>query len=115
MLPWLKMVADEDGIEADLLGKTREAQQLARRELLRRCLVSEPDHCTSPGWRHPSRQLPTWISLAEIYRVAGNKRPAKKGKRPCISELPCRSATSVATAQSCANSPSSPRPKATRV
>jgi hypothetical protein len=35
MLPWLKMVADEDGIETDVLGKTRKAQQLARRELLR--------------------------------------------------------------------------------
>jgi hypothetical protein len=40
VLPWLKVVADEDRIETDFLGKTREGQQLARRELLRRCLVS---------------------------------------------------------------------------
>src|SRR4051794_17055544 len=44
MLPWLKVIADKDRIEPDFLGKTREAQQLARRELLRRCLVSELDH-----------------------------------------------------------------------
>src|ERR1700754_3199127 len=55
VLPWLKVVADEDRIETDLLGKAREAQQLARRELLRRSLVSELDHRTSPGWR---RSLP---------------------------------------------------------
>ena len=35
MLPWLKVVADEDQIETDFLGKAREAQQLAWRELLR--------------------------------------------------------------------------------
>src|SRR5207237_5899893 len=55
MLPRLKVVADEDRIEADFLGKAREAQQLARRELLRRCLVSELDHRTSPGWRRSCR------------------------------------------------------------
>ena len=51
VLPWLKVVADEDRIETDFLGKTREIQQLARRELLRRCLVSELDQYTSPRRR----------------------------------------------------------------
>jgi hypothetical protein len=31
VFPWLKVIADEDRIEPDFLGKTREAQQLARR------------------------------------------------------------------------------------
>src|SRR5262245_33846553 len=43
VLPRLKVVADEDRVEADFLGKAREAQQLVRRELLRRGLVSELD------------------------------------------------------------------------
>ena len=30
MLPWLKVIADEDRIEPDFLGKTGEAQQRAR-------------------------------------------------------------------------------------
>jgi hypothetical protein len=65
VLPWLKVIADEDRIEADFLGKTREAQQLARRELLRRCLVSELDHRTSPGWRRPMPMpwYPSWKSI----------------------------------------------------
>src|SRR5438045_2309651 len=46
VLPWLEMIADEDRIETDFLGKTREAQQFARRKLLRRRLVSELDHRT---------------------------------------------------------------------
>src|SRR5690348_4826351 len=53
ILPRLKMIADEDGIEPDFLGETRKAQQHARRELLRRCLISELDHSKSPGWRRP--------------------------------------------------------------
>jgi hypothetical protein len=65
MLPWLKVVADEDRIETDFLGKTREAQQLARRELLRRCLVSELDHRTSPGWRR-SMPMPWYPSRKSI-------------------------------------------------
>src|SRR3954462_8313440 len=52
VLPRLKVIADKDRIETDFLGKTREAQQLARRELLCRCFVSELDpHTSSPGWR----------------------------------------------------------------
>jgi hypothetical protein len=65
MLPWLKVVADEDRIETDFLGKTREAQQLARPELLRRCLVSELDHRTSPGWRR-SMPPPWYLSRKSI-------------------------------------------------
>jgi hypothetical protein len=53
VVPWLKVIADEHRIEPDFLGKTGEAQQLARRELFRRCLVSELDHRKSPGWRRP--------------------------------------------------------------
>ena len=53
--------------------------------------------------------------VAEIYRLAGDQQPAKARKRPCISELPCLSATSAAMARSCANSLSSPRPKVTTV
>jgi hypothetical protein len=49
VLPWLKVVADEDRIETDFLGKTGEVQQRARRELFRRSLVSELDHRKSPG------------------------------------------------------------------
>ena len=61
MLPRLKVIADEDGIEPDFLGETGEAQQRARRELLRRCLVSELDHRKSPGWRRPMpRPWYTW-------------------------------------------------------
>jgi hypothetical protein len=61
VLPWLKVVADEDRIETDLLGKTREAQQIGRRELLGRRLVSEFDHRTPPGW---SRSMPMpWYRL----------------------------------------------------
>jgi hypothetical protein len=26
------------------------------------------------------------VHVVEIYRLAGKQRPAKKGKRPCISE-----------------------------
>src|ERR1700730_8149894 len=55
------------------------------------------------------------VPVVEIYRLAGNQQPAKARKRPCISELPCLSATSAAMARSCANSLSSPRPKVTKV
>src|ERR1700730_9113144 len=65
VLPWLKVIADEDRIEPDFLGKTREAQQLARRELLRRCLVSELDHRKFPGWGRPMPMpwYPSWKSI----------------------------------------------------
>src|SRR5215207_11109949 len=53
------------------------------------------------------------VPVGEIYRLAEKQRPAKKGKRPCILELPCLTATSVAMARSCANTPSLPRPKVT--
>src|SRR3954471_2491100 len=112
MLPRLKVVADEDRVEADLLGKTREPQQLTRRELLRRCLVSELDHRTSPGWRRPM-PMPWYSSQKSIDSRETSNQP-KQGSEPCISELPCLSATSVAMARSCANSHSSPRPKATK-
>src|SRR5258707_15851286 len=70
VLPWLKVIADKDRIEPDFLGKTREAQQLARRELLRRCLVSELDHANS--WLVPADAM---VPIMEIYRLAGNQRP----------------------------------------
>src|ERR1700680_1532273 len=57
----------------------------------------------------------TVAPVAEIYRLAGNEQPAKVRKPPCISELPCLSATSVATARPCANLHSSPRPRVTKV
>src|SRR5205814_10301783 len=44
MLPRLEMVADEDRVEADLLGEAREIEQLLRGELLGRGLVSEFQH-----------------------------------------------------------------------
>src|SRR6516165_1039329 len=75
VLPWLKVVADEDRIETDFLGKTREAQQLARGELLRRRLVSELDHLMSPGV-----DADAVVPAAEIYRLAGNQQPAKARK-----------------------------------
>src|SRR4051812_37270381 len=109
VLPRLKMVTDEDGIEADFLGKTRKAQQLARRELLRRRLVSELDHQKSPRSRRSGSMAP----VLEIYRLAGNEQPATARRRLCISDLPCPSATSAAAALSYVNSPSSPRPKVT--
>src|SRR5262249_17636189 len=111
VLPRLKVVADEDRVEADFLGKAREAQQLARRELLRRGLVSELDHRTSP-WLAPV-DADAVVPVVEIYRLAANQQPAKARKRPCISDLPCLSATSVAMARSCANSLRSRRPKVT--
>src|ERR1700684_1617396 len=54
------------------------------------------------------------VPLAEIYRLAGSQQPAKTRKRPCISELPCLSVTSVAMARSYANSHSSLKPKVTK-
>src|SRR6185295_20242311 len=65
MLPWLKVIADEDRIEPDFLSKTGEAQQRARRELLCRCLVSELDHRKSPGWRRsmPRPWYAWWESI----------------------------------------------------
>src|SRR5882757_8804364 len=65
MLPGLKVIADEDRIEPDFLGETGEAQQRARCELLRRCLVSELDHRKSPGWRRPMPRpwYPWWKSI----------------------------------------------------
>src|SRR6202051_2843584 len=50
---------------------------------------------------------------AEVYRLEGNRQPAQVEEMTCISDLPCPSATSVAMARSCANSLSSPRPRAT--
>ncbi len=44
MLPRLEVVADEDQVEADLLGEAGEIEQLARAELLGRGLVSEFQH-----------------------------------------------------------------------
>jgi hypothetical protein len=44
VLPRLEMVADEDRVEADLLGEAREIEQLTRTELLGRGLVSEFQH-----------------------------------------------------------------------
>jgi hypothetical protein len=41
VLPRLKVVADEDGVEAGVLRQARELQQLARPELFGRRLVSE--------------------------------------------------------------------------
>jgi hypothetical protein len=73
VLPWLKVVADEDRIETDFLGKTREAQQLARRELFRRCLVSELDHRTSPAGAPVDADAV--VPVAEIYRLVGNQQP----------------------------------------
>jgi hypothetical protein len=71
MLPGLKVVADEDGIETDLLGKAREAQQSAWRKLLCRCLVSELDHphLSSPA----SVESDAMVPVAEIYRLAENQ------------------------------------------
>ena len=44
VLPRLEMVADEDRVEPDLLGETREIEQIGRAELLGRGLVSEFQH-----------------------------------------------------------------------
>ena len=43
--PRLKVVADENRVEADLLGEATELQKVARTELLRRCFVAQFDHC----------------------------------------------------------------------
>src|SRR5262249_16093840 len=75
VLPRLKVVADEDRVEADFLGKARGAQQLARRELLGRGLVSELDQRTSP-WLAPV-DTDAEVPLVEIYRLAANQQPAK--------------------------------------
>ena len=64
VLPWLEVVADEDRIETDFLGKAREAQQPARRELLRRGLVSELDH-RNVSWLAP-------VDADAVAPVAGN-------------------------------------------
>jgi hypothetical protein len=42
--PRLKVIADENGIEADLLGGATELQKVARTELVRRCFVAKFDH-----------------------------------------------------------------------
>src|SRR3981081_390327 len=73
-----------------------------------------PSLITTVSWLAPV-DADAVVPLAEIYRLAGNQQPAKARKRPCILELPCLLATSVAMARSSANSPSSPRPKATKV
>src|SRR5262249_56574424 len=72
MLPWLEVVADEDRVEADFLSKAREVQQLTRRKLLRRSLVSELDHCMSPGRR--SLRMPWCRSPKSIdWRATSNQ------------------------------------------
>src|SRR5215213_7178891 len=44
VLPRLEMIADENRVEPDFLGKTREIEQIGRAELLGRGLVSEFQH-----------------------------------------------------------------------
>ena len=73
VLPGLEVIADEDRVEAALLGVTRELQQLARRELLGRRLVSELEH--------DARLLGAVDAVAplvELYRLAGDQQPDKE-------------------------------------
>ncbi len=51
--PRLEMVADEHGIEAELLGEDRVAQQLGGTELLGRGLVAEPKQRAPPSMPAP--------------------------------------------------------------
>src|SRR3954451_10663589 len=71
-----------------------------------------PSLITHVSWLAPV-DADAVVPVTEIYRLGGNREPAKARKQPCISDLPCPTATSVAMARSYANSPSSPRPKVT--
>jgi hypothetical protein len=59
VFPGLKMIADEDGIEADLFREAGEVKKLARAELLGGSLVSKSQHARglSRAWPAANRPL----------------------------------------------------------
>ena len=60
--PRLQMVADEDGVKAELLGENSKIQQFPRRELLGGCLVTEPEQMVPP-----TQHIVYWLQYTE-YR-----------------------------------------------
>ena len=73
VLPRLKVIADENRIEAKRFREAREVQELARAELLCRCFVAKLEHGSSPlpdrsNGRYCPRGVPSMPPIATAHQ-----------------------------------------------